>query len=266
MRRRWRFALLTLAAGCGGSDFSAAIPTGDASADASESSDAHAALDGRDAALDGGDADATSPADSAVVDSAGSGPETGSVDAASGDSSNTSDATGIVDTGLDADAGDAGPDARDAQPDVAAEACVPVLYFLDADGDGYGGTSTSTGCAPPTTGTWVTTGGDCDDSNATVNPGQTAFFAVGYDLPGTTTVSFDYNCDGQETESGSPAKADCKEVSLSCVGSGYVEATPVRSGPSVDPFCGSAQAVTCALTSLVCQAGAPYAVTPIACH
>ncbi|HEY8088808.1 MAG TPA: hypothetical protein VIF09_13205, partial [Polyangiaceae bacterium] len=64
----------------------------------------------------------------------------------------------------------------------------------------------------------------------------------------------------------SAARAYCAIVNLSCGGSGYVEASPVRSGGGVDPFCGSAEAVTCALTNLVCQAGSPHAAAPIACH
>ena len=281
MRRSWLLALLALATGCGGPGFSSAL-TDDAATDGSQQSDALVA--------DSQSAEATGRLDSASADAA-------FLDAASGDadsqSDTASDSTGEAETsaeaampdggteqdasadaresgtpeaGLDTGAGDSSPDVQDAQPDVAAEACAPVLYFLDGDGDGYGGTSTSRGCTPPTTGTWVTVGGDCDDSNATVNPGQTAYFAVGYAPPGTTTVSFDYNCDGHETESGNPPKASCQIVDLSCTGSGYLEATPVRSGPGVDPFCDSTEAVTCALTDLVCQAGTPYTLAPITCH
>ena len=130
---------------------------------------------------------------------------------------------------LDAETHDAGPDAADAGADAAldaepdasegsdasgahdapVEACTPIPFFLDGDGDGYGGTTSTVGCVPPDAGTWVTVGGDCDDSNVTVNPGQAAYFATGYVPTGKTSVSFDYDCDGQETESGAPAKASC---------------------------------------------------------
>ena len=163
-------------------------------------------------------------------------------------------------------ASDASPDAGDGAIDAPVEACAPMTLFLDGDGDGYGGTTTSNACLAPDSGAWVAKGGDCDDSNPTVNPGQTAFFAVGYTPTGKSTVSFDYDCDGQETESGSPAKASCAVVSLSCVGSGYIPASPSRTGAGVDPFCGSAEAVTCALMGLACQAGSPQAASPIACR
>jgi hypothetical protein len=171
----------------------------------------------------------------------------------------------------DADAPDVSladePRVSDARPDaVVPDACSPVTFFEDGDSDGYGGTTTVFACAAPSTSTWVTRGGDCDDSNAAVNPGQSAFFAVGYTPPGATRVSYDYDCDGQESESGNAPKASCGIVDLSCVGSGYLVATPMRSGSGVDSFCGSVGAATCALTDLVCQAGVPYSASPIACH
>ncbi len=145
------------------------------------------------------------------------------------------------------------------------EACTPSVFYFDGDGDGYGGTTSFTGCEPPANGSWVRTGGDCDDSKSDVNPSQTAYFAHGYVPTGKSTTSFDYNCDGQETESGNSAKAGCYG-GLNCLGSGYVAATPQRSGPGVDPFCGSDHAVTCALQSLTCTAGPQQQVAPITCH
>ena len=47
-----------------------------------------------------------------------------------------------------------------------------ATWYTDADGDGYGDTSSAvTTCSPPS-GT-VSTGGDCDDTDATINPGAT---------------------------------------------------------------------------------------------
>jgi hypothetical protein len=265
MRRVWLLAVLTVPTACGGSTFSAA-PEGDATADTQqEPSDAPGS--------DGTAVEAAGRSDAGVEEAAS--PDTGSSDFDAGTEDvdgGLQDATpdvlesGEPDAALEGSAGDGSADVQDAQSAADVEACAPILYFLDGDGDGYGGTSTSRACVPPTTGTWVTVGGDCDDSNATVNPGQTSYFAAGYVPPGTTSVSFDYNCDGAETESGSPVKAACAIVNLSCGGSGYLEMSPVRSGPGVDPFCGSTQAVTCAWANLVCQAGLPYAVAPIACH
>jgi hypothetical protein len=155
--------------------------------------------------------------------------------------------------------------ARESASEGGGEACTPSIFYFDGDGDRYGGTTTFTGCEAPANGSWVRVGGDCDDSNSEVNPGQTAYFAHGYVPTGKSTTSFDYNCDGQETESGNSPKAGCYG-GLNCMGSGYVAATPQRSGPGVDPFCGSDQAVTCALQALTCTAGPQQQVAPITCH
>jgi hypothetical protein len=222
---RWAFAVLPLAAACGGSSFSAA-PGVDGSIE------------------DGGDA---------------------SSDVSAGPDSR--DEGGKAETGSEASVGDAASDSRDGGVDDASiEACAHTVFFLDGDGDGYGGTTSSTGCGPPDTGAWVTKGNDCDDSNPMVNPGQTAYFTTGYTRSGTSNVSFDYDCDGQETESGSNAKAACAYSGLTCAGSGYLAATPARSGPGVDAYCGSDEAVTCSVVDLTCTAGPPVTTSPIACH
>jgi hypothetical protein len=281
LETRWPLVLV-FAAGCGGTQFTA-IPDGDGG-DA-ETPDALVIVDG--SVSDGNAPDGSAPdaaGDAGVTDSAASG-DTGGPQADSGGHADAAGDSGIHDGSssdamdadaqdgdLDGGAPDAHADATDAA-DVAdsadapdAEACAPIVFFRDGDGDGYGGTTTAKGCVPPDSGAWVTTGGDCDDSNPTVSPGQTAYFTQGYTPTGKSTVSFDYNCDGQESEAAAPAKAQCGFVGLSCVGSGYLEASPVRSGGGVDPFCGSDQAVTCAVTNLVCQAGPAYTTSPVACH
>lgn len=172
---------------------------------------------------------------------------------------NASDAA--VETTADA----AGPDVGeiDSAPQNGDDGCVVVRYFEDHDGDGWGGTVTTSACAPPD-GTWVTKGGDCDDSNPDVHPGQAQFFSSGYVPTGKTEVSFDWDCDGQETESGSPAHASCVVVTLQCVGDGYLPST--SRGAGTDAYCGSDQTVTCGYVSLVCKASAPATAAPIACH
>ena len=275
----WVLAVLPLAVGCGGAGFSAA-PTADA-AEAADSFVGDAASEDSASATDvmGQDAETsdTGPgtSDGAAADSSverDAGADAGHQDASSDgprtDSGHEDDGAvdaRTADSGGDVGSRDAAADARDSgQGD--AEACAPILYFLDGDGDQYGGTTSWRGCSPPDSGTWVTTGGDCDDSNLMVNPGQSAYFAAGYIPTGKTTVSFDYNCDGLESGSGSPPQAYCQVSGLSCVGSGYIEASPVRGGAGVDPLCGSTEAVTCAWAALVCQASAPYTVSPITCH
>jgi hypothetical protein len=100
-----------------------------------------------------------------------------------------------------------------------------------------------------------------------VNPGVMTFFTVGYMPAGSTQVSFDYNCDGKETESGDPAHVDCALTLSGCGGDGYIAATPVRTGSGVDQFCGSDKKETCAETLSGCVAGSPTtASSAIACN
>ncbi len=229
--RRWLPIGLVLLASCGGSGFHSAIADGglDAAADAARSAEAG----------DSGASDSRAP-DSSRADAA------------------------RLDGG---EGGGGGGDATVEDGPGTDGACALVTYYLDGDNDGYGGTTTMKSCVPPTTmGPWVTEGGDCDDSNNTVNPGQSSYFSSGYVPTGQTDVSFDYNCDGHETESGNSSKANCQFSGLSCGGSGYLQATPLRMGAEVDPFCGSDRSVACSLMGISCAAGAATTVSPITCH
>ncbi len=51
------------------------------------------------------------------------------------------------------------------------EGLVFTDYFADADADAYGTGAANSACASPGTG-WATASGDCDDSNASINPGR----------------------------------------------------------------------------------------------
>jgi hypothetical protein len=152
---------------------------------------------------------------------------------------------------------------KDATP---TDACVKSTFFLDGDDDGHGGTTTTYGCVPPNTGHWVSSGGDCDDSNPAVHPAQEDFFVESYVKTGTTSVSFDYDCSGAETESASAPKANCHMQNLACAGAGYLVATPARSGPGVNPYCGSSSRVACSLSGLNCVASAPQSAPRLACR
>lgn len=59
-----------------------------------------------------------------------------------------------------------------------------VTYYLDADGDTYGGTTTISACTAPSG--YTRTSGDCDDTSADFNPGVVE----------DCTDTIDYNCDG----------------------------------------------------------------------
>jgi len=69
--------------------------------------------------------------------------------------------------------------------------------YVDSDGDTYGG-----GSYGYYTGTVVANDTDCDDVNANVNPGQTAWFEYAISDSSAKNGTFDYNCDGSDTIGG----------------------------------------------------------------
>jgi hypothetical protein len=89
--------------------------------------------------------------------------------------------------------------------------CASLLcqtFYVDHDGDGYGGTSATLrlcevdGATPPVG--YAAQGGDCCDTDANAFPGQVKYFGV-KDACG----SWDYSCDGKVvSQSGAPTQ-DC---------------------------------------------------------
>ena len=70
----------------------------------------------------------------------------------------------------------------------------PTTYYRDNDGDGYGNINvTSSACALPSG--YVSDDTDCYDNNFNAHPGQAGWFTTD-----RGDGSFDYNCDGFETE------------------------------------------------------------------
>jgi len=68
---------------------------------------------------------------------------------------------------------------------------VPVAYYQDNDGDGYGDPDVSvTQVSPPPDGVWVTRDGDCDDTDATIHPG----------VADDQCDGIDNDCDGEVDE------------------------------------------------------------------
>ena len=63
---------------------------------------------------------------------------------------------------------------------VDTDAVDTTLLFADADGDGYGDGSTRSRLCAPVSG-WTDVAGDCDDTDATVNPGATETWYDGVD-------------------------------------------------------------------------------------
>jgi hypothetical protein len=143
---------------------------------------------------------------------------------------------------------DSGTDGASVAPDAPGQC---PTYFQDGDGDGYGGTTTVTSCTPLGNG-WATVSGDCDDTNADVHPGQTAFFVTAF---GTTPPkSFDYDCNQQEElEASFPIAGTCQPSAggtSACTGEGYLPAT--RTGTGVSPYCGSNNYQRCVLVNGAC--------------
>lgn len=76
------------------------------------------------------------------------------------------------------------------------------IYYVDADGDGYGDASSSVmDCSQPLG--YVSAPGDCDDNNADIHPGAVEI-----------CDEIDHNCNGILTEGNCPGNIG--EVSLSC--------------------------------------------------
>ena len=114
-------------------------------------------------------------------------------------------------------------------------------------------------CEPPAVGSWVPNGGDCNDDNPSVFPQENDYQAAGYVV--AAGVSFDWDCSGQEDPDPSQmgAAPACASLSiLNCSGMGF--AGTGRTGPGVNPLCGSKTLVKCMQSGLSC-AGVTTTVT-----
>jgi hypothetical protein len=132
-------------------------------------------------------------------------------------------------------------------PDAACSN--PTDVYLDGDGDGFGRNDTrAPGCDVPNG--WASQGGDCADDVASAFPGQTAYFAEGYAVG--AGVSFDFDCDGQESGDGSQADVapSCSD-DAGCDAEGFLDTA--RTGAGVNPICGSDQLLECSIQLLQCQ-------------
>ena len=85
-----------------------------------------------------------------------------------------------------------------------------------------------------------------------VYPGEIKYYTTAYTPSGGGAPSFDYDCSGSEDLAGSPAKGSVctadPTVTSSCGGGGWLKATPERTGPGVDPYCGSSKQLVCGKT------------------
>lgn len=137
--------------------------------------------------------------------------------------------------------------------------CEPLTtFYKDGDGDGVGGASTMLACAAPSG--FAARGGDCDDTNARVFPGQATYFGTPYTNP-AGAVTYDYDCDGNEVESASTLGDHfIGTCGAGCDNLGYLSTG--RTGAGVDAYCGSTRYRTCVSTLAPSPAG-PGASLPV---
>ena len=94
---------------------------------------------------------------------------------------------GVADTDSD---NDGTADCVDGCPSNAA-LTAPVTYYLDADGDGFGGATTTTACSTTPPAGYVATSTDCDDASASIRPGAIELCdGIDQDCDGTADEGF----------------------------------------------------------------------------
>lgn len=202
---------------------------------------------------EGGAASATPPGAAGDAGAAPGGAGAGSVEPMPGGAGGMPGSAGSA--GLPDDGSGDGSVGSGAEPGSPDAGCAnPVQLFRDLDGDGFGGEPVAEPGCPG--GGLVAVGGDCLDVAPSeqplaffVNPGQPNFFREGY--PSSTSpsgVSFDYDCDGEE--SADPALAagvqvpDCSQA-LVCSTTIFGYRSTDRTGPGENPVCGSINFVYC---------------------
>jgi hypothetical protein len=142
------------------------------------------------------------------------------------------------------------------------DACVPVGWCHDEDGDGYGSPhGMVTSCSAPGA-DWIQQGSkdracsDCHDGNGLVVPNGNYCSGEWYQPESGVGTSYDYNCSGSETECGTAPKFEgCTLGAGACVGMGYLPNSDRPSSgadPSQNPYCGSDEFVPgCSLLSVM---------------
>jgi hypothetical protein len=117
------------------------------------------------------------------------------------DSTDCNDASASVNPGATevCDSGDVDEDCDGLADDADASTTGTSTFYLDADGDSYGGSTTTTGCDAPSG--YVAADGDCDDATTAINPGATEI------CDGTNT---DEDCDGLANDADGSTSAATK--------------------------------------------------------
>jgi hypothetical protein len=124
--------------------------------------------------------------------------------------------------------------------------CVALqTYYPDKDGDGYGTNAGAITACPGVIMTgFATLGGDCLDTDPTVNPGAPGSKGPYTNLSGQW--SYDYDCDGVETEVGTYTHFTlCGPPQCNQAGWRPADPRPTGPPPGADPFCGSSYYTNC---------------------
>ncbi|MCA9630377.1 MAG: hypothetical protein KC766_22055 [Myxococcales bacterium] len=135
------------------------------------------------------------------------------------------------------------------------DGCALERWYPDQDKDGYGRSSGVVESCERPEGEYLETGGDCNDDNPDVFPGQMKFFAEPYQT-GSGSDSFDYDCSQKEEGDSSQygaAPSNCSVLMIGgCSGQGFVGTG--RTGPTLNPLCGSKTLRTCTWQTVSCNA------------
>jgi hypothetical protein len=220
---------------------------------------------------DDGSSDDGAPGD----DTLGDGPS--AIDGDSGDPHDVSADHPQGDGPVSADAMDATDSATQDGSDAwrgDATCSEPVTYYKDDDGDGFGSNvGAILSCTFPGN-QWSVLGGDCRDDLSNVKPFSVGspdpplYSGTGYADPNKPQgVSFDFDCSG--TEQADPSNShgnepDCSKL-LNCTGIGYVPVNPSRTGPGINPLCGSTTLRRCS-GLLPCTSTLQLGQTPYRCR
>ena len=92
-----------------------------------------------------------------------------------------------------------------------------TCWYADVDGDGFGGGTCISLCAPPAASGWTGIGGDCNDTLFAVNPNATE-----------VCNNIDDDCDGETDISGDAAPSDATLYLLDADGDGYGDPLSTR--------------------------------------
>ncbi|MEZ4372365.1 MAG: hypothetical protein R3B07_16180 [Polyangiaceae bacterium] len=208
----------------------------------------------------GGAAGAAGDGGGAGTNPGGNGGSSGaSVGGAGGSDAGSGGAGGLRDGGA-AGSGTSGAGGQ------SVDACALQDWFPDEDQDGYGRSSgVVQSCAKPD-GKFAEHGGDCNDDNPDVFPGQTNYFAQPYQT-GAGAQSFDYDCsqseEGDSSQYGAAPNNCTVLMAGGCGGQGFVPTG--RSGGGINPLCGSATLRKCTWNTIKCDA-VEQDVEPKRCH